>query len=52
MGVLDDIDEELWVYSELNISDVLKEDDFEKQMEIVKNWLKRDIENILEAEDA
>jgi hypothetical protein len=42
-----DFDEDLWVYSELQLSDVIKETSFEKQREIIVNWIHKDINKTL-----
>jgi len=42
-----DFDEDLWVYSELGIKNILKEEVFENQVEIIKNWIDKEIKKIL-----
>jgi len=42
-----DFDEDMWIYSELNINDILKEKKVRKQKKIIKKWLKENIEKIL-----
>jgi hypothetical protein len=42
-----DFDEDLWVYSELKIIDILKGESFEKQKEIVQGWINDTIIKIL-----
>jgi hypothetical protein len=41
-----DFDEDLWVYSKLKITDILKGESFEKQREIIKNWINDNIKKI------
>jgi hypothetical protein len=45
--VVYNFDEDLWVYSKLQLSDVIKETGFEKQREIIANWIYKDINKIL-----
>ena len=45
--VIYDFDEDLWIYSELQISKIIKETSFEKQKEIIINWINEDIIKIL-----
>jgi hypothetical protein len=45
--VVYNFDEDLWVYSELPLSDVMKETSFEKQKEVIENWIHKDINKIL-----
>jgi hypothetical protein len=45
--VVYNFDEDLWVYSELQLSDVIKETSFEKQREVIANWIHKDIHKIL-----
>jgi len=42
-----DFDEDLWIYSELNITDILKEKKIKGQVKIIKNWIYKEIKNIL-----
>ena len=42
-----DYDEDLWIYSELNIVDILQAKTVNEQKEIIKAWLKENIEPIL-----
>jgi len=42
-----DWDEDMWIYSELNINDILKEKKFSGQKKIIKEWIKESIEKIL-----
>lgn len=42
-----DFDEDMWIYSELNINDILKEKKVSKQKKIIKEWIKENIEKIL-----
>ena len=44
--VIYNYDEDLWIYSELQIDDVLKEECFEKQRKIVINWINNEISKI------
>jgi hypothetical protein len=46
MEVLD-FNEDWWVYSELNLTDILKGDSFKKQNKIVKSWINDSITEIL-----
>jgi hypothetical protein len=36
-----DWDEDLWVYSELKIMDILAEENVEKQQKVIENWIKK-----------
>jgi len=45
--VIYNYDEDLWIYSELQINDILKEKSFENQRKIVINWIKNGINKIL-----
>jgi hypothetical protein len=45
--VILDYDEDLWIYSELEIIDIVKEENIEKQKKIIKNWINRKIKKIL-----
>ena len=49
--VIYNYDEDLWIYSELEISDIIKETSVEKQKEIISNWLKLEINKIFEKEE-
>jgi len=42
-----DWDEDMWIYSELNINDILKEKKVSGQKKIIKEWIKENIEKIL-----
>jgi hypothetical protein len=42
-----DFDEDLWVYDELKITDIIKEENIGKQKKIIKNWINRKIKKIL-----
>jgi len=42
-----DSDEDQWIYSELDINDILQEKSFEEQKMIIEKWLKENIEKIL-----
>jgi hypothetical protein len=42
-----DWDEDMWIYSKLNIIDILKEKDVENQKKIIMEWIKVNIEKIL-----
>jgi hypothetical protein len=42
-----DYDEDLWIYSELKISDISKEKTEEKQREIVKHWINENVGKLL-----
>jgi hypothetical protein len=39
--------EDLWIYSELQISDIIKETSVEKQKEVIINWIDKEINKIL-----
>jgi hypothetical protein len=45
--VVYDFDEDLSVYSDLQISEIIKGTSFEKQKEIIVNWIKTEINKIL-----
>jgi hypothetical protein len=42
-----DFNEDLWVYDELKIVDIVKEENIEKQKKIIKNWINRKIKKTL-----
>jgi hypothetical protein len=42
-----DSDEDIWIYSKLNINDILKEKKYSSQKKIIKEWIKVNIEKIL-----
>jgi len=42
-----DYDEDMWIYSKLNFSDILHEKEVRDQKEIIKKWIKENIEKIL-----
>jgi hypothetical protein len=42
-----DFDEDLWVYNELRLTDIVKGDSFKKQHKIVKTWINDNITEIL-----
>ena len=39
--------EDLWIFSELQISDIIKETSVEKQKEVIINWIDKEINKIL-----
>jgi hypothetical protein len=45
--VVIEFNEDLWLYSELQISEILKETSFEKQREVIVNWIETEINKIL-----
>jgi hypothetical protein len=45
--VIYNYDESLWIYSSLEISDIIRETSFEKQKEIIINWINKEINKIL-----
>ena len=45
--VIYNFDEDLWIYSELQISDILEEKSFEAQRKITINWIENKINKIL-----
>ena len=45
--VIYDWDEDLWIYSELQVSKIIKETDVEKQKKIIINWINKEISKIL-----
>jgi len=45
--VVYDFDEDLWIFSELKISEILKEENFEDQMKVIKDWIDKNIKKIL-----
>lgn len=42
-----DFNEDLWVYAELEIEDIIKEENIEEQEKIIKNWINSKIKKIL-----
>jgi hypothetical protein len=42
-----DSDEDMWIYSKLNINDILKKKNYSSQKKIIKEWIKVNIEKIL-----
>jgi len=42
-----DWDEDMWIYSELDLNDILKEKKVSRQKKIIKEWIKESIEKIL-----
>jgi len=42
-----DYDEDMWIYSKLNFIDILLEKKVKSQKEIIKKWIKENIEKIL-----
>jgi len=42
-----DCDEDMWIYSKLNINDILKEKKYNSQKKIIKEWIKEKIGKIL-----
>jgi hypothetical protein len=42
-----DFDEDMWIYSKLDITDILKEKKVRNQKKIIKEWIKENIEKIL-----
>jgi len=39
--------EDLWIFSELQISEIIKETSVEKQKEVIINWIDKEINKIL-----